>query len=136
MAEAIRDGTGTIGENAKVGSDNRLWVRTEGPWNGIGSLDLQTALINDASGTAVQIVAGVANSNINVYAYKLICGSTLSFAWLDQTIAMEGSQFCVANGVIVEGINPPNYLFRAGTGSDLQLSTTGNVGGRVSYFVL
>jgi len=135
LATQTVDGTVSVTDIGIAGSLAIQTVSGLNAWNAIGSVSLSSIKVNAASGTSVNIVTGVAASNINVYAYKLVCGSTLSLSWLDELTAMEGSQFYAANGGVVESVSPPSYLFRTGTGSALKLATTGNVAGRVSYFI-
>lgn len=54
---------------------------------------------------------------------------------LDGTGDLEGAQSYAANGGAVENVNPPAYLFQGGTGSNINISTTGSVAGRASYFL-
>lgn len=99
-------------------------------------LTLLSKAIDISSGTSKEIVASSAGNKINVYAYKLVCGSTLSAQFKNGGSAFEGFQFYDQYGGAVENVSPPNFLFQTYTGSALNIGTTGSIGGRVSYFLI
>lgn len=100
------------------------------------NLSLLTGSINIISGTNTQIIAGEAGNQICVYAYKIVCGSTLSLKFKNGGDDFEGFQFYDQNGGAVENVSPPNFLFQTYTGSALNIASTGSIGGRVSYFII
>jgi hypothetical protein len=87
-----------------------------------------------ATGT---IVAAVPTKKIKVYAVKLIVSATLEVNFADSTPdQLEGAYTLLANGGVIESVNPPAFLFStaAGKSLDLTITGTGTASGRVSYW--
>ena len=95
---------------------------------------IKTAAINlSASGT---VVASVSSKRIKVFAIKLTVDANLTVYWKSNTTAIEGPQSYPATGGYCETVDPPNFILAttAGEALVLNVSGTGNVGGRVSYW--
>jgi hypothetical protein len=99
-----------------------------------------TGSINFMSGTFASashwIVSGVTGVGIAVYAYKVVCSGVAGFKWMNGSIDLEGLQYYASFGGVAESVMPPAYLFKTSTGSPLNVTTTGSIAGRVSYFLI
>lgn len=101
---------------------------------GSGKTLKSAAFTLSATGT---VVAAVATKRIKVYALKLIVDASISVHFRDgASTALEGAQTLLANGGVVESVNPPSFLFASSAGNslDLVISGTGNASGRVTYW--
>jgi hypothetical protein len=142
---------GTVGISGSVPVTGTFWQATQpvsGPLTntelrasavpitdgGAGKTLKSASFSLSASGT---IVTAVPTKRIKVYAYKIICSAAISVAFRDgASTALEGNQPIVANGGVVEAINPPAFLFGSSAGNSLDfiISGTGTASGRVSYW--